>query len=1094
MTLLANNAMAYDFSTVCSTGQTLYYNITSYVEPYTVEVTSENTEEPYYTTYPEGELVIPETVEYNSITYSVTSIGRTAFYECISLTEVTIPSSVTSIGENAFNGCSSLTSVTIGNSVTSIGWDAFTNTGWYDNQSEGIIYLNNWCLGYKGNTPTSEIIFADGTLGIADNAFSDYMAITSVTIPNSVTSIGTNAFVSCIGLTSITIPESVTSIGAGAFYNCTGITTINFNATNCTTMGSSDNPVFNNCTSLSTLNIGENVTNIPDHAFYGCSGITSVTIPDGVESIGDEAFYIASDLTDITLGTGVMHIGSNAFKSTGWYSNQSNGIIYLDNWCLGYKGNTPTSEIIFADGTLGIADNAFYDCTYLPSVTIPESVISIGARAFFSCDGLTSINFNATNCVSMEKPFASCVALSTLNIGENVTIIPDYAFMESNCSQLTTLTIPNSVTRIGAWAFSGFNGLTTVNFNATNCVTMGHMIGQDDDYNYPVFSDCYVFSTLNIGESVTNIPDDAFSGNGGLTGTLTIPNSVTNIGNSAFRSCGGFTNITISESVTSIGAWAFSDCSGLTSITIPESVESVGELAFYGCSGLDTVNFNATNCTTMGNGDRSVFFSCTLAELNIGENVTNIPENTFYRTNITNINAYSYTPPTVASSSFGTEVYSSANVYTPCEAAEIYRNDNVWGQFTNIYGDTTVNFSITVQTENETMGSVTGAGTFTCEDEAILTATPNEGYRFLQWNDGNTDNPRTVVVTADSTFTAGFKVVYTVTVQSNNEAYGTVSGGGTYDEGSTATISATPYQGYRFVRWDDDNADNPRTITVTDDVTFTAIFEELPSYTITVLSSDEAYGSVSGGGTYYEGSTATISATPYQGYRFVRWDDDNADNPRTITVTDDVTFTAIFEELPSYTITVLSSDEAYGSVSGGGTYYEGSTATISATPYQGYRFVSWNDGDESSPRTIVVTSDSTFIADFVKCEITQTIDTVVPNFVTVGDHTFYSTGNYSFAVLHETACDTIFDIHLRVLAEPVYDIGPNPTKSLLNINSDGFVSAVEFYSVTGQLVMRKEVNGYEAEFDVEGLEDGVYILRIYSEESSLPSVYKVVKE
>jgi hypothetical protein len=761
-----------------------------------------------------------------------------------------------------------------------------------------------------------------------------------------------------------------------------------------------------------------------------------------------------------------------------------------------------------------------------------------------------------------------------------------------------------------------------------------------------------------------------------------------------------------------------------------------------------------------------VFFSCTLAELNIGENVTNIPENTFYRTNITNINAYSYTPPTVASSSFGTEVYSSANVYTLCEAAEIYRNDNVWGQFTNIHGDTTANYSITVQTENETMGSVTGAGTFTCEDEAILTATPNEGYRFLQWNDGNTDNPRTVVVTADSTFTAGFKVVYTVTVQSNNEAYGTVSGGGTYDEGSTATISATPYQGYRFVQWDDNNTDNPRTITVTDDITFTAIFEELPSYTITVLSSNEAYGSVSGGGTYYEGSTATISATPYQGYRFVRWDDDNADNPRTIIVTDDVTFTAIFEELPSYTITVLSSNEAYGSVSGGGTYYEGSTATISATPYQGYRFVSWNDDITENPRTITVTSDSTFVANFAEnssdiqakfyadsnataeagssmtilstedfviypvilnagpdeatdtvtidlqingnsilasgaesislasqplpvnqpstlfqddgalafsademdsygltgtfelCLIANyngsdpdtsnnitcitvtrqqqytitvlsnneaygsvtgggtydegsevtitatpnqgyrfvswddgntddirtitvtsdstfvanfeeeeqrytitalanneeygavtgggtynegdtvtlmaipydgycymswddgnednpraiivtsdstfiayfsepihfTIDTIVQNFVTIGDHTFYSTGNYTFAIPTETGCDTIYDINLTVLAEPVYDIGPNPTEKILNIKSDGFISFVEFYSPTGQLVMRKEVNGYEAEFDVEGLVDGVYVLRIYGAESSLPSVFRIVKE
>ena len=81
-----------------------------------------------------------------------------------------------------------------------------------------------------------------------------------------------------------------------------------------------------------------------------------------------------------------------------------------------------------------------------------------------------------------------------------------------------------------------------------------------------------------------------------------------------------------------------------------------------------------------------------------------------------------------------------------------------------------------------------------------------------------------------------------------------------------------------------------------------------------------------------------------------------------------------------------------------------------------------------------------------------------------------------------------------MLAEPVYDIGPNPAKSLLNINSDGFISAVEFYSTTGQFVMRKEVNGYEAELDVERLMNGVYIVRIYGEESSLPSVYRIVKE
>ena len=196
----------------------------------------------------------------------------------------------------------------------------------------------------------------------------------------------------------------------------------------------------------------------------------------------------------------------------------------------------------------------------------------------------------------------------------------------------------------------------------------------------------------------------------------------------------------------------------------------------------------------------------------------------------------------------------------------------------------------------------------------------------------------------------------------------------------------------------------------------------------------------------------------------------------------------------TFEITVLSSNEAYGSVSGGGTYEEGTDVIIIAMPNQGYLFDSWEDDNFDNPRTITVTSDSTFIADFVKCEITQTIDTTVNNFVTVGNHTFYSTGNYSFAVLHETDCDTIFDIRLRVLAEPVYDIGPNPAKSLLNINSDSFISAVEFYSPTGQLVMRKEVNGNFAECDVESLVSGVYIVRIFGEESSLPSVYRIVKE
>ena len=168
-----------------------------------------------------GAVNIPATVNYSGETYdvtgigsyafrycsgltsvtipnSVTSIGGYAFSGCTGLTSVTIPNSVTSIGSSAFSGCSGLTSVTIPNSVTSIGGYAFDGTGWYNNQPDGILYLDNWLIGYKGNKPEGKLMIAQGTRGIAGSAFYDCSGLTSVTIPNSVTIIGYDTFCQCI--------------------------------------------------------------------------------------------------------------------------------------------------------------------------------------------------------------------------------------------------------------------------------------------------------------------------------------------------------------------------------------------------------------------------------------------------------------------------------------------------------------------------------------------------------------------------------------------------------------------------------------------------------------------------------------------------------------------------------------------------------------------------------------------------------------------------------------------------------------------------------------------------------------------------------
>ncbi|MCQ2338317.1 MAG: leucine-rich repeat domain-containing protein [Paludibacteraceae bacterium] len=268
----------------------IYYNIIGNNQ---VEVTYDDTY-PHYRYY--GNVTIPSSVIYDTETYSVTSIGSSAFYECFGLTSVTIPNSVTSIGSCAFYNCYGLTSVTIPNSVTSIGSGAFYNC--YD--------------------------------------------LTSVTIPNSVTSIGSSAFYYCTGLTSVTIPNSVTSIGSNPFDYCSGLTSIivesgntyydsrnNCNAiietsTNSLIAGCMNTVIpngvtticsyaFRGCSGLTSVTIPNSVTSIGSYAFYGCSGLSSVTIPDGVTTIYESAFADCNKLVTLSIPSSVISIGNEVF-------------------------------------------------------------------------------------------------------------------------------------------------------------------------------------------------------------------------------------------------------------------------------------------------------------------------------------------------------------------------------------------------------------------------------------------------------------------------------------------------------------------------------------------------------------------------------------------------------------------------------------------------------------------------------------------------------------------------------------------------------------------------------------------------------------
>ena len=348
-------------------------------------------------------------------------------------------------------------------------------------------------------------------------------------------------------------------------------------------------------------------------------------------------------------------------------------------------------------------------------------------------------------------------------------------------------------------------------------------------------------------------------------------------------------------------------------------------------------------------------------------------------------------------------------------------------------------YTITTDVNPAGAGTVDGGGTYPAGTEVTLTATANTGYTFSHWQDGITANPRTITVNGNETYTAYFTTgggvtMYTVTVVSENPLLGTVTGGGTYPSGAVIQISATPSPQARFVSWNDGNTDNPRNITVTGDVTYTAKFEALQNYTITVVSANPAMGTAEGGGTFLEGTVINISATPLAGYYFIGWNDGNADNPRSITVTANETYVAQFGTNPvqTYTLTVMC-NSSEGSTIGSGTYTAGSTTTIAAIPNSGYLFDKWQDNVTENPRQVIVNSDMTFVAFFKGTGVNEN------------------------------------EGHLMVLY-------PNPANDYVRLEGIEANSEVRIYNAMGALVKVLNANPNE-EIGISELSDGLYVLR-----------------
>ncbi|MBO4721901.1 MAG: leucine-rich repeat protein, partial [Muribaculaceae bacterium] len=238
-----------------------------------------------------------------------------------------------------------------------------------------------------------------------------------------------------------------------------------------------------------------------------------------------------------------------------------------------FSGCTGLTSVKIPNSVTVIGSDAFSNCTRLTSVELPNLVTSISHRVFLNCSCLKSIKIPKNIKEIYSSAFAGCAGLKSVNLPDSLTMIGESAFM--NCNGLTSVSIPNSVTVIGSSAFSGCTGLTAVKISYS--VT--------EIYPY-VFYNCTRLASVEIPNSVKVINYYAFYGCSSLT-SVAIPNSVTSIG--GFTNCTGLTSLTMPDSVTIIGEKAFKGCSNLTSITIPSMVKSIGASAFSECSGLNTI-------------------------------------------------------------------------------------------------------------------------------------------------------------------------------------------------------------------------------------------------------------------------------------------------------------------------------------------------------------------------------------------------------------------------------------------------------------------------------------------------------------------------
>ena len=494
----------------------------------------------------------------------ITSIPNACFRDCIMLQKITLPPNLIQIGVSAFRGDYNLVSVTIPEGVTTISESAFQSCS---------------------KLPT--VVLPESILTLESSVFMDCHALVTIDIPQSVSGIGDSAFLRCEKLSTIVIPAGVTYIDDYAFGSCTGLESIFVEANNPPRGSSTMFYETNNCPIYVPASSVDAYQSTPYWSGYA-SRIQAISNPN------NKIYYTSTD-GNIVTPQSTDCFGANLVSNE--YVN-GQGIMTFDGevTSLGYLAFYGCSTLTFIqipNSVTSVGQAAFYNCSKLSSIQIPQSVASIENSSFWGCYGLTTINVDSSNSVYDSRN--NCNAIiekqsNTLILGCQNTIIPStvkkintYAF--ADCRTLDSISIPNSIECIGIQAFYGCLGLSSIQI-PKSVTTIEER----------AFENCsFTSMSVDLGNPIYDSRNNCNAiietrSNSLLYGckNTVIPNTVTTIGDFAFFRA-DFTSIQIPNSITRIGVDAFYYCTKLKTITIPSSVNSIDFAAFYGCSGLTSV-------------------------------------------------------------------------------------------------------------------------------------------------------------------------------------------------------------------------------------------------------------------------------------------------------------------------------------------------------------------------------------------------------------------------------------------------------------------------------------------------------------------------